>query len=306
MFLGETIMKIIKHVLCLALLLPFQIIIAQSITQACEQDQNSNQFVYITQNVREILISFEEALPNCSWSPSFRALCKDIKNNAFTAEVNAAESVVQECLELFKGNTSPELDCIEQELKDYAHAIRTGDAQLKVTDANSTRASCCNTSCNNSCVKYKKTKAFCNLLAHDLQIDGSAYIANLTAGNLRVVGSTNFTGPVTFDVAPSIPETPVFTITTEENTVDIGSARIARIFFDVDQATGTSEGYEIDSTAITANSVIFFGNIYLTAENSNLVMNGVTILDGAVSFNLSNNGPDAITNGFYITLWVLN
>ncbi len=294
-------LSIKKHFLCLFLLLSSPI------------RAESSEFVYITQNVRDILTSLYEVLPNHTWSSEFKDVCNRICNDESITEHSKAEMVVLESLALFKNKNCPELAEIEQELSGYLTQLRNNDAQVAVTDQERITRACgscnndCSTNCNSKCIKYKKTKAFCNLLAHDVQVDGSGYVANLTAGNLRVTGTTNFTGQVTFDVAPTFPQEPVAMVTTTTTSAQAGSARIARVFFNVDQlANDVPTNYEINSSAITTDSFILFGAIYANVDNSNLFMSGVTTGPGFVAFNLTNSGPDNLTNGFYITYWVLN
>jgi cytoskeletal protein CcmA (bactofilin family) len=161
-----------------------------------------NEYVYLTNNVRDIILSLNEALPEYEWSKIFKKVCDDINQDSCIAEYAHAEAVVLESLALFAGKDCPELVEIENELKGYLNQLHSGDTALTATDSVIKRACCnndCNTNCNSKCIKFKGTKAFCNLLAQDLQVPGTAFIANLTSNQFRVTGNANISGDLTVD-----------------------------------------------------------------------------------------------------------
>ncbi len=196
-----------KHFLCLALLLPFQVMIANTPVQSCEQVQAKSQFVYLSTEMRRAVECLHRMLPEHKWSPEFKDVCDRIAKDGIAAPAEQAEAVVVECLNLLDGQNCAELQEVQEAIKRYAEALRKGDATIVLVDeAMVTRAcgSCntdCNTTCNSKCIKYEKSRAFCNLFAHDLQVDGSGYIANLTSNQLRVTGNANISGDLTVDGA---------------------------------------------------------------------------------------------------------
>ena len=194
-----------KHFLCLALLLPFQVMIANTPVQPCEQVQAKSQFVYLSTEMRRAVECLHRMLPEHKWSLEFKDVCDRIAKDGIAAPAEQAEAVVVECLNLLDGQNCAELQEVQEAIKRYAEALRNGDATIVIVDdAMVTRAcgSCntdCNTNCNSKCIKYKGTKAFCNLFAQDLQVPGSGYIANLTSNQFRVTGDAVISGNLTVD-----------------------------------------------------------------------------------------------------------
>jgi hypothetical protein len=152
-------------------------------------------------------------LPNHTWSPEFKDVCDRIAKDGIAAPFAEAEAVVAECLNLLDGQNCAELQEAQDAIKRYADALRKGDANIVLIDDNGmvTRACCdsgCgfgsssngfNNNCNRQCIKFKGSKAFCNLFAQDLQVPGSGFIANLTTNTFRVTGNANISGDLTVD-----------------------------------------------------------------------------------------------------------
>ncbi len=196
--------KIIKHFLCLALLLPFQVMTANTPVQSCEV-QAKSPYVYLSTELRRAVECLNRMLPEHSWSHEFKDVCDRIAKDGIAAPAEQAEAVVVECLNVLDGNNCAKLQEVQEAFKRYAEALRNGDTRIVLADDEMMTRACgscnnnCNTNCNSKCIKYKGTKAFCNLFAQDLQVPGSGYIANLTAGTLRVTGNANITGDLSID-----------------------------------------------------------------------------------------------------------
>ncbi len=129
-------------------------------------------------------------------------------------------------------------------------------------------AECCNS--QNSCVKFKqKIRAYCALLAQDLQVPGSGYIANLTANTLRVTDNALISGNLTVNGTIFTEEALNFgDITIEDLTVNgtFTANGISNI-----GTNSTNDAINIGTVAATGGRDIVIGN---TVPGSSLVLNG--------------------------------
>jgi hypothetical protein len=288
-----------KHFLCLALLLPFNAINAVT-TPTQVEVQDRSQFVYLSSDIREALRCLRN-WPNCTLSARFVALCDGLAQDRIAASYEDAVAIVRECLELCKN--CPDLKDVEAVVRQYEAHLRNGDANLMLIDDTGmiTRAcgSCnsCNT-CDRQCIKFKKTKAFCSLLAHDLQVDGSGFIANLTVGTLRVTGAAAFDGDVEFagDIFAGdliVDDLTVNGTFTANGPVNMGTDDTAA---PINIATGAAPyPLVLGTTNTTASTTILAGSGGLTANAAGLINIGTAANNFAI--NIGTLGIRDITVG---------
>lgn len=301
-----------KRFLCLALLLPFQVMIAQTATPTCVQVQDKSHFVYLSTEMRRAVECLNRMLPNHKWSPEFKEVCDRIAKDGIAAPYAEAEAVVVECLNLLDGNNCAELQEAQDALKRYADALRKGDANLVLIDDNGmiTRAcgSCntgcntdCNTDCNSKCIKYKKTKAFCNLFAHDLQVDGSAYLRNLTTNSLRVTGNLVVDGEIINGEGTEVFDNlTVNGIFTANGTSNIGANAVDNsINVGTDALTGRSVivGNAVGTSSLTLRSGT--GDVTVTSTDA-VTVDSVGVLELNSSAGAISIGNDANTGAINI------
>ncbi len=296
-----------KKFLCLALLLPFQVMIANTPVQPCEV-QAKSQFVYLSTEMRRAVECLHRMLPEHKWSPEFKDVCDRIAKDGIAAPAEQAEAVVVECLNVLVGQNCAELQEVQEAIKHYAEALRNGDACIVIVDdAMMTRAcgSCnndCNTNCNSKCIKYKGTKAFCNLFAQDLQVPGSGYIANLTSNQFRVTGDAVISGNLTVDGE-------IFTTDEEINFIDlvVDNLTVNGIFTTnglVNMGTNASDDTINIGTNASAGRNVNIGNVIGTStttilgDTSSLVLGntGTASLNASGTVNIANDNATQTVN----------
>ncbi|MDR3550515.1 MAG: collagen-like protein [Candidatus Babeliales bacterium] len=181
----------VKIFFLLSLLVPLHSVVADGPQGAMPDlhiiEQLNNELVYIGTRARKSIVALEELLPEHTWSPEFKNLCLDIKDEGNVALYSHVADVVDECLAVCNQLPHDQLKVVQTHLEEYKERLNAGEVHLINME-------------NEAPAQTRKVKKICKLCVGCLAVTGHLFVNGVeiipgTVGGTGPLGETGPTGP---------------------------------------------------------------------------------------------------------------